>query len=486
MKEPRFNLADMLADVSKLDTQEQIEYLSIDDILPDPNNFYTLSGIEELAGNIETIGLQQPIRVRPDPKRSGKYIIISGHRRHAACAKLNEDGNERFASLPCIVERQEESDSLRQLRLIYANSNTRTMTSAEVSQQVEQVEKLLYKLQEEGFSFPGRMRDHVAEACKVSTGKIARLKVIRSGLTPRFLRLWESDKLRESVAYTLAGLPPVRQNAIWSAQTNDGTKEFICTDGWVQNIANEMTKMETVCNETQCFVNYISHCDHVHVRVNHAARLSQYSGMSCKGCCCGCSWLASCRFSCEYAAQEKRNILNDQRAKKAAEKDEQKAKDAPKRAMLEDVYRRVGELRNAKGITSEEFTKVSQGYAYAQMVEKLPMLESGDKIQLTDRLPGGIWPDDAKRLIDVADLLNCSIDYLLGRTEKRCENAAETDSTLHWRTDLPTKNGRYIVVVHDRFSDFVDDCRFENGTWKYWNKDGAQVVKWFPMPEDDA
>lgn len=38
------------------------------------------------------------------------------------------------------------------------------------------------ELKEEGVEFPGRMRDHVAEACKVSKSKIARLKVIREGL----------------------------------------------------------------------------------------------------------------------------------------------------------------------------------------------------------------------------------------------------------------------------------------------------------------
>ena len=45
--------------------REQIEYIDIDRIDDDPRNFYELSGLDELAANIELLGLQQPIRVRP-------------------------------------------------------------------------------------------------------------------------------------------------------------------------------------------------------------------------------------------------------------------------------------------------------------------------------------------------------------------------------------------------------------------------------------
>ena len=64
-----------------------------------------------------------------------------------------------------MYKRQDEaSPELQQLRLIYANANTRTMTGAELAEQAAQVEKLLYQLKEQGYEFPGRMRDHVAQA----------------------------------------------------------------------------------------------------------------------------------------------------------------------------------------------------------------------------------------------------------------------------------------------------------------------------------
>lgn len=91
-----FDLAAMLADVSKLDTnREQIEYIRRELIHPDPKNFYALSGVEELANNIATCGLMDPIRLRPHPDMPGHYMITSGHRRNAAIEILSKEDPER-------------------------------------------------------------------------------------------------------------------------------------------------------------------------------------------------------------------------------------------------------------------------------------------------------------------------------------------------------------------------------------------------------
>ena len=78
------------------------------------------------------------------------------------------------------------------------------LTHRPVGRRAWKVEELLYRLKEEGFDFPGRMRDHVAEACKVSKSKLARLKVIREGLNTEWLTLWEGGKLPEETAYQVA------------------------------------------------------------------------------------------------------------------------------------------------------------------------------------------------------------------------------------------------------------------------------------------
>lgn len=77
-----FDLASILKDAGvQMGTgREQIEYIDIDKIDADANNFYAMSGISALMANIELIGLQQPIRVRPNPDAPGRYIVVSGHR----------------------------------------------------------------------------------------------------------------------------------------------------------------------------------------------------------------------------------------------------------------------------------------------------------------------------------------------------------------------------------------------------------------------
>ena len=188
MAKKAFNLGDYLKSegpVSAAGT-EQIVRIPLELIDPNPDNFYSLEGLEDLAANIELVGLLDALRVRPE---NGRYIVVSGHRRRAACMMIRDGGNPMFdAGIPCIVEYGEASPAMRELRLIYANAATRVMSAADLSKQAERVTQLLYELKEQGVEFPGRMRDHVAQACQVSASKIARLHAIRENLIPELLQ----------------------------------------------------------------------------------------------------------------------------------------------------------------------------------------------------------------------------------------------------------------------------------------------------------
>ena len=215
-----FNLAEHLAavaPVSNSDTQPVIKMLPVRKIFPNENNFYDTSNIDELVNSILMYGVLDPITVRPSGDGEG-YIIISGHRRHRAVMKILDESlaedTTKYQDMPCII-REPKDELLEELMLIQANSATRVLTSAEVSKQVERVERLLYELKEQGYEFPGRMRDNVAQACNVSASKIARLKVIREKLIPAYAAYYEKGDLTESVAYTLAQQPPELQNRIF-------------------------------------------------------------------------------------------------------------------------------------------------------------------------------------------------------------------------------------------------------------------------------
>lgn len=210
----KFDLGDYLKaeNVSRMDT-EQIVYIDLDRIDPDPSNFYSLDGIDELAGNIELIGLQQPLRVRPEGDR---FTVISGHRRRAACLLIRDGGSEQFSrGVPCIVEYGEATPAMRELRLIYANSSTRVLSPAELSKQAERVQELLYELKKQGVEFPGRMREHVAAACQVSESKLARLAAIRKNLRDSYRLLFDAQRLPEGLAYRISQETPEVQKDLF-------------------------------------------------------------------------------------------------------------------------------------------------------------------------------------------------------------------------------------------------------------------------------
>lgn len=205
-----FNIADTFGEALKNvpnsgTGRESLIHPDIDRLHDDPNNFYSMEGLDDLAANIELIGLQQPIRVRPDPKHENHFIIVSGHRRTAALRRLLQDKERtEWRCPPCIVEQDTVSPAMQELRLIYANSATREMSGADKAKQAERVTALLYELKEQGYEFPGRMRDHVAEACRISKSKLARLKVIQENLYGPIKRAWDGGILSEASAYLLA------------------------------------------------------------------------------------------------------------------------------------------------------------------------------------------------------------------------------------------------------------------------------------------
>ena len=128
--------------------QERIEYLPLSELHEDERNFYTVDKVEELAANIQSCGLMDPLRVR---KSEDGYTIVSGHRRAAALRLLAAE-DSKFEAVACIIETGDIPEQLQELRLIFANSATREMSSADKAKQAERVEVLLYELKEQGWN----------------------------------------------------------------------------------------------------------------------------------------------------------------------------------------------------------------------------------------------------------------------------------------------------------------------------------------------
>lgn len=486
-----FDLGAALKNVSRVDTgKEQITYLPISSLDSDPKNFYELRGIEELADNISVAGLQQPIRVRAG-EAPGRYTIVSGHRRLAAVKALAQEDPEKWTDVPCIIETDDASPALQQLRLIYANANTRQLSSAEISDQASQVETLLYELKEEGYEFPGRMRDHVAEAVGVSRSKLARLKVIRDNLIPEFDESWRAGKISEGTAYRLAQASRERQKRIFEAQGRDsGGKLTWLSEGTVENCLDEMDKARATCGALDCFRG--CKCDHAAAREQRAAKLQSYSALNCRGCCRECSNLAGCKGACEYAGDVKQKQIKAARAEhaeaKAAEqarKAEAKAKEEKTIDLAAEIFRRTEKLRVGLGLSVKELVGIWIAYGNDYYVRQYEEIVAGKRPDPYSTLPGDIRPSAAQNLVATADKLGCSVDYLLGRDAPQPQTAGDG-----WRTGTPETIGEYIVLFE--YEDpavstvMVDDAFWTGQRWTMYDEPMdalARVLWWIRKPE---
>ena len=459
----RFDLSSVLEkrppifdNVPESGTMGQIEYIDLSLIDSDPNNFYELSGIDELASNIALCGLQQPILVRPG--ENGRVTIVSGHRRRAALQKLVDEGGEKWKKAPCIRQKTVESAALQELYLIYANSDTRRMTSVELSRQIERVEALLYQLKEEGQEFPGRMRDHVSQVCQVSKTKISNLKVIRENLIPSWKKAWERNEVNDSVALTVAQMTPENQKLCWQS-AQDKTK----LSWYYENLAAAEGKMLSSLDKLKCPDG--SHCDRKTEKFNCAR---QKSWKACQNKCCEkCEDLGSCKYACPKFVERIKQIKADKKEEHRQEQLAKEEKEAPTIEAIREMWRRFGEARRAAGLSVEEYHKAVGLYYSKSYDEKYETMESGEgKVSVHTTLPYGYSCQyyDPEKYKKAADVLGVSLDYLLFRspypyricctTQQNTAPAApvqqSADEWAAWacgEDELPNESGFYWCIT---------------------------------------
>ena len=222
----KFNLNQILNDASKraapggggqtapASRAAAIERLSVFDLVPSEDNFYSMNDIEELKGKIELAGkvLQNFIVV---PLGGGKYKVISGHRRRAACIALVEEGKPEFEFVPCTVETDEEDAEVQAIReeimLIAANSQ-REKTAWDKIEEARRTRALLEKIKRQE-KLPGDMRKLVAQTLNTSPAQIGRFDAIIRNLCPAFMEELKADRINISTAYELSGLSAEDQAA---------------------------------------------------------------------------------------------------------------------------------------------------------------------------------------------------------------------------------------------------------------------------------
>lgn len=485
-------LADILGSVPGSDTgREQITYLDINVLDADKENFYSMEGLDELAANIELVGLQQPLRVRENPGMPGRYLIVSGHRRRAAIWTLYEEDPERWGSVPCIIEPAAASTQLQQLRLIYANAGTRQMSSADTAKQAAEVERLLYELKEQGYDFPGRMRDHVAEACKVSKTRLATLKVIRDKLIPELRQLWEAGELNETCAYRLAQAPQkhqIRLTEILPKAEIRNAPEWRC-ENWLQALQgvslfhcpDDGTECSNIPNREE---RAVRHCD------------------PCKSkCCMDCGYLYRCEVCCDKTqAKREQQVAEweareaDSKAARKKEEEARKAREAEETAENTAAWKRIADAADAAKVDARNVLALMQHGEPLEYdeedAEELRERASGERTDNSGNFARSPWYelDDPRDLAALADLLHCSTDYLLGRSpEPTPAPAASAAEPLQFCSGHPDHDAVcWCIFAYGEDGTSAQPARWMAGSWYFYNISAtidAECLGWIELPD---
>ncbi|HBF8833699.1 TPA: ParB N-terminal domain-containing protein [Clostridioides difficile] len=233
----------------------EIKNISVYDLVPSEDNFYSVEDIEDLKSSIEMFGIKQNLLVREN--EDNKYTIIAGHRRRLAVLKLLEENkeNEKFEMMPCMVEKI--TGIRAKILLITTNSTARELTDFEKMKQAVEMRKLLEELRAEE-DIKGKTRDLVAKMLNTSAGQIARLENISKKLMPNFKNEFEKENINVSTAYELSRLEEAEQQSLFEEYQDKGSLSIKDVTEKSEEKKSEINELETYENEVEETENIIS------------------------------------------------------------------------------------------------------------------------------------------------------------------------------------------------------------------------------------
>ena len=186
----------------------QVVMLPAADIEPNPeNSIYEIGDVSMLKADIAERGLRSPLEVLP--ARTGKYMLLAGHRRWTACRALTAEGVAGFEVLPCVIRQsQGEDDDL--IALITSNATARELTDGERLRQYRALKQALERKKAAG-ALDGRIRDEMSRITGDGTGTLGRLNAIANNCVPEVLAMVERGEITMTRAYECSKLYKVQQ-----------------------------------------------------------------------------------------------------------------------------------------------------------------------------------------------------------------------------------------------------------------------------------
>lgn len=179
-------------------------------LIPSERNKYAQDDIEELADNMLLVGQLQEVIVG---RVEGQDRIIVGHRRTAAAVLNIQRGHDSFKLIDCKVK--EMSEAMFMLTLHSANIFNRRLSDWELTEGVAEFKKYLIAAREAGeVEITGKMRDYIADAIGVSTGKMAQMESITNNLCEEGKEAFRNGDINFTTAYETSRLPEEKQKEV--------------------------------------------------------------------------------------------------------------------------------------------------------------------------------------------------------------------------------------------------------------------------------
>lgn len=181
-----------------------------------------LRGIAELAADIRERGLLQPLVVRhirisggskPHKLADGRsvydrYVLVAGHRRHAAIALIRETDADAFADVPVTLFRGNEDDAL--FAQIAENVTREDLSASDLINAIKRLADL------------GHSQGVIAKRLSKTQAWVSRLLAVRNNCAEPVLRAVRAGKVSLEMAGDLAKLDNDAQTAALDAYVASG------------------------------------------------------------------------------------------------------------------------------------------------------------------------------------------------------------------------------------------------------------------------
>ena len=213
-------------------------------------------------------------------------------------------------------------------------------------------------------------------------------------------------------------------------------------------------------------------------------------------CCETCYKFEQCTYSCPLLEAVKKKKKADKRNARKVELAKEKERD---QALVDTATRcwdRFAILRAEAGLSVKAvLEKSGRGYCKGWHDDRFKGYETGEKKPTPGMdLPfAGIHAGDVQAIIKTADMLGCSTDYLLGKSEERTPAAAPQPTEakpLQYCSGTPDHDCVCwcVFAVDDAGTDGVScqPARWKDGQWYFYSINetiDAECVGWIELPD---